>query len=159
MTIKAKSMKLVFFLFTNMMLSCVFSQNNTDNQTNIVYLEIKETNYETTKQRTFEFSKNKLSIYEISISKKGTEKKKLYSKRLTNSEVVNLESKLEQLDDLNSEYINPALGGIYWEIYFVNRNVNKTIIIENMKIDAIDSLFDFINTIIKNNKLQLIRLN
>lgn len=152
-------MKLGFILsFAYLMLSCVSYQNGTNgNQSNDFYLEIRQTVSGASKQHTFVFTKNELHIFENSISRNGlTERKKIYSKKIKNSEKVgDIESKTEKLASLKSEYINAQLGGLRWEIDFIKGDTNKKIVIENSTVTEVQILFETINAIIPDSKPQL----
>ncbi|HBH07209.1 MAG TPA: hypothetical protein DDX92_11480 [Flavobacteriales bacterium] len=152
-------MKLGFILsLAYLMLSCASYQNGTNsNQSNDFYLEIKQTVSGASKQHTFVFTKNELLIFENSISKNGlAERKKIYSKKIKNSEKVgDIERKAEKLEGLKAEYINAQLGGLRWEIDFIKGDTNKKVVVENATVTEVQILFETINTIIPDNKPQL----
>lgn len=152
-------MKFSFIIsLSYLLLSCTSLQiTNNALQTTDFYLEIKQTVSGANKQHTFIFTKNRLYIFENSISKEGlAERKKICSKKIKDiTTIKNIEKKTEELKGLKTEYVNAQIGGLRWEIEFIKDNNNKKIVIENTSIIEINQLFESINSIIPERKPQL----
>lgn len=120
-----------------------FSQINSDE----FCIEIKEfaSGWESF---VFSIKTNKIQIFKYTPFKGGYKRKKLFSKKIDLQEMSIIKQRAEQLKNLDSQYIQSQIGGIRWEINVMDKNMNKKIIVENMKKNEIQELFDTINSII-----------
>lgn len=142
---------ILFFLF---FYSCSVNKKVIDDASDIFYIEIRQIVYGKSDQYSFIISDKTLFILRESFSKEGfSERNRIYSKTIKDySKMKDIKSKVEDLKELESEYIIAQLGGIRWEIDYVQGNFNKKIIIANTTVNEVSLLFKEINSIIPESK-------
>lgn len=144
---------LSFFIFTSTLASCArLALHNADANLRIVIeQEMVEPVYR------FEVSQNFLKVYEIKrIASKNKPSKtklfKVFSLKLKNEQIREINNFLEVLLSLNSRYEEPALGGIGWSISIDYEEKRKDIYLENTIIPEVLVFFEYINGLIPEGK-------
>jgi hypothetical protein len=101
----------------------------------------------------FEIAQERLKLFKtkLVIKDNGSSKEKntcLFSKKLKQEEVAKINAYLKEVAKLESKYLNPALGGIAWDIKINFQGEKRSIYIENKLVPEIFDLFNYLNTLI-----------
>jgi hypothetical protein len=84
-------------------------------------------------------------------------KSMLLKRKLTREEMLDIESALQKLDNIETHYIDDTwIDGIYWEIDYAVGETSRKIIVENMEVNEITNLFEPINKFIPDKLPSLI---
>ena len=145
----------LFLLLT----SCATYTNNVRNDSiPYCHLEIKQTVLPYSKDYSFVVTNGYLFIFELKTSTHETSNKTILLKRkLTKNEVLDIESALVKLENIESNYTNDTwIDGVHWEINYVLGEISRKIIVENMGVDEVTSLFENVNKFIPDNSPPII---
>lgn len=146
--------KIFLVLFVILHITTINAQEDNSRQVELI---IDQNIFGSYTQHSFSILNSKLFIYETKVLKSGSIcKKKIYTKKLKPAYVektITLVNNLQQLDD---EYIKAQLGGVRFTIETKYEKNTKTIIIENYSISEINNLFKHINRVIPRRKPKLL---
>lgn len=154
-----RNVKTIVFLLLFLLVSCVSHKNNVRNDfAPCCHLEVKQTVLPYSNDYLYVVANEYLLVFELKNKKNRiTNKKLLLKRKLTTEEMLDIESALEKLDNLESNYANDAwIDGIYWEIDYATGEISRKIIVENMKVNEITRLFETINKLIPDDLPPLI---
>ena len=106
---------------------------------------------------TFVVTNDYLLVFELKNTHITTNKRILLKRKLTREEMLDIESALEKLDNIELRYIDDTwIDGIHWEIDYAIGETSRKIIVENMEVDEITGLFETINQFIPDDLPPLI---
>lgn len=112
-------------------------------------LKIKQFVSGASSNHEFIISENKLVLLETKINHKGVSKRKtVMKKKISSAKLNELKNSSEVILQMQREYIKAELGGVRWEIELIFKNTDKKIIIENVAIPEIETVFTIINSLI-----------
>ena len=154
------SVKIIVFPLLFLLVSCVSHKNNVRNDfAHCCHLEVKQTVLPySSSDYAYVVTNEYLLVFELKNQNNRLANRKILLKRkLTTEEMLDIESALEKLDNLESTYANDAwIDGIYWEIDYATGEISRKIIVENMKVNEITRLFETINKLIPDDLPPLI---
>ena len=147
-----RNVKIIVFPLIFLLVSCVSHKNNVRNDfAPCCHLEVKQTMLPYSSiDYAYVVTNEYLLVFELKKQNNRIANRKILLKRkLTTEEMLDIESALGKLNNLESTYANDAwIDGIYWEIDYATGETSRKIIVENMEVHEITSLFDTINKLI-----------
>ncbi len=152
-------MKKIAFPLFFLLVSCVSYKNEVKrNPFSCCNLEIKQMVLPYSNDYSFVVTNEYLLVFEL---KKNTyitaNKSMLLKRKLTREEMLDIESALQKLDNIETHYIDDTwIDGIYWEIDYAVGETSRKIIVENMEVNEITNLFETINKFIPDKLPSLI---
>ena len=152
-------MKNIVFPLLFLLVSCVSYKNEVKrNPFSSCNLEIKQMVLPYSNDYSFVVTNEYLLVYELKKNTQITANKRiLLKKKLTREEMLHIESALNKLENIESTYTDDAwIDGIHWEIDYAIGKKSRKIIVENMEVNEITSLFETINQLIPNDLPPLI---
>lgn len=145
-------------VFVTLVFSCSTKMAINEGFENNLILEIQEFMVEP--QYSFKIENGQFSIYKIQnfFNKKDELNSKItktYSKKISKENFENIVAKIQELSNLDSAYITPALGGIGWTINYRINGFKKNMRIENTNVPQITELFKSVNVLIPPNNRKI----
>lgn len=144
-------MKKIVFPLLFLLVSCVSHKSNVrNNLAPFCHLDVKQTVLPYSNDYTYVVTNEYLLVFELKNKKSRTANKKILLKRkLTTKEMLDIESALKKLDNIEPHYIDDTwIDGIHWEIDYAVGETSRKIIVENMEVNVITNLFETINKLI-----------
>ena len=146
-----RNVKIIVFPLLFLLVSCVSHKSNVrNNLAPFCHLDVKQTVLPYSNDYAYVVANEYLLVFELKNKKSRTANKKILLKRkLTTKEMLDIESALKKLDNIEPHYIDDTwIDGIHWEIDYAVGETSRKIIVENMEVNVITNLFETINKLI-----------